>query len=143
MTPEIFFLRYAFPCVDFLMWSKKISEEQARSLTQMIKSYIETDRTLLTICFPNACFRMCTIAQQNNRDPWSMDNVQDYWRNNHFGSSPVDKMYVLGWHNEGIIALRSGFDGKEDGLGFFNMYDLQLFEGDVVYIHKNWVIEKA
>ncbi len=143
MTPEKFFLGYALPCAEFRRLSGKITADQTERLFQIIEDNTDPDRALLEICYSDAYMEMRALAEKNNREIWGRDNVQDYWRNNHFGPSPVEKLYVWKKHDEVRIVLKKELNGKEDGKIFINMFNIQLLPGDDVYIHQSLIIEKA
>lgn len=143
MTPERLFLHYTFPCAKLRWRSGKITEDQMRRISQMFGNNEDPDRGLLKDCFPDAYREMRLLAQKHDRKTWDLDNVQDYWRNNHFGLSPVDKLYVLDRHSEVEVFLKAGFDGKTYGMLCINMFNLSLLTGDVVYTHQRWIIEKV
>ncbi len=137
MTGERLFLRYAFPCVDARLAKGLISEEHTKELSAWVKGSGRPTRRRLKYCFPNAFKALRELGQRSGREPWSLENVEDYWHNNHkrSGDCAVRLLEVEKVEFGGRLILV----GEKR---FLNGYGLELAPGDKVYVHRQAVIEK-
>ena len=136
MTGEKLFLRYAFPCVEVRESMGVISPHHNKELTDWIKNAVQPARSRLKFCFPNAFRALRALASNTGREIWSIENIQDYWHNNHRrpGECGVH-LITVGSVDGGIVISNRQF--------FVNIYNLSLRAGDRIYTHKKYVIEKV
>ena len=83
MTGEQLFLRYAFVCLDARLIKGLISEEHAEDLSAWVKEGGQPTRRRLKYCFPKAFQALRALGLEKGRQPWSLENVASYWRENH------------------------------------------------------------
>ncbi|MBT4849485.1 hypothetical protein HON36_01395 [Candidatus Parcubacteria bacterium] len=139
MTGEQLFLRYAFPCVQAREIMGKISPKHSQELTTWAIQDLQPTRRRLKFCFPHAFRALRQLARANNRQTWSLINVQDYWRSNHGheGDCAVQLVTVVNLNK--IVTVNNG----ADQLPVVNLYGLHLRVGDKVYTHKRCIVELA
>jgi hypothetical protein len=145
ISVEQFCFRYMWPCVD-IRWSKhQISEKDylylrsCRDNPELIPS-----REILFRCFPDASRDIEALGTARNRDPWSIENLSDYWHHHHEGVSPVDIFRVIDTNIDGFIVVPFGAAGSgKSGQGFlFNSFDLDADAGSLIYGHAYHATEK-
>lgn len=83
MTPEKYFLMYAYPCIDNLLHENKISKRDASNLENVFFENKEIDRNYLESCFPSAFRRIKLVAREMNKDCWDIEVLMKYWREAH------------------------------------------------------------
>ena len=83
MSPERYFLMYAFPCVRNLLHEDKISKKDASTLESVLFENRKIERTYMEFCFPNAFRRIKIIANEMNKDYWNIDVLKKYWLEEH------------------------------------------------------------
>jgi hypothetical protein len=80
MLPEVYFLRYSFPCARVLVDVRKtITEKDWEKLKQAVETDTPVDRAYLEKIFPLAIQRIKKI----NPDPWSVETIREYFWNRH------------------------------------------------------------
>jgi len=83
MKPEVYFLKYAYPCTYTLLEQGKISEEKQEFLKQCILDKEEISREELEFIFPNASKQIKKIASKLNLKTWSVDVIKQYFTEDH------------------------------------------------------------
>ncbi len=83
ISPERYFLRYAFPCVRNLIHEDKISKKDASTLESILFENRKIDRAYMESCFPNAFRRIKIISKEMNKDYWNIDVLKKYWLEAH------------------------------------------------------------
>jgi hypothetical protein len=91
MIPEIYFLRYARPCADFMAQRKEISINDLKRLDGMLSGEIAPDRAYIEKIFYRAILPLQRISC-------------NYW------SIPVLKKYFHEEHNKCIDQKMPGFE---------------------------------
>ena len=77
--PQLF-LRYAFPCVQDLLDTKKIDHVDFEELELLIKNSDEPDIIFLAICFSNAVRMLRRFSKYLDIEMWSLETVTEFWR---------------------------------------------------------------
>jgi len=140
LSGEHIFFRYAYPCVEDKMIQGKISETHYLRLKKYAETGERPPRALLKYCFPHAFGALRDHALNSfSESPWDFDVVADYWRHNHgkIGECRVRKVTVSGIMGENGVLL------EEEKGAFLDLYGLSLSPGDLVYVHRRVIIEKA
>ena len=93
MNPEVFFLKYAYPCSYILLQRKEISEEQLENLRQAaIKGLVIPKEKLEKIYF-RAFEKITPIAKDLGKDKWDLEVLKEYFITRH--NEVIDKgMYA-------------------------------------------------
>ena len=133
ITGERLFLLYAWPCAILRLNAGEIGGNDYIELERLVKSGADPKRALLAHCFPNA---------YRGIGSWSYDSVAHYWRNLHCHEGKprdVRKVMVIEIMHKGLVKVKIG----DRGLIFVNEYELSLQVGDIVFTHKNTIIEKT
>jgi hypothetical protein len=136
MTGEKLFLLYAYPCVSSRLATGKITKAHADELKGLVESGGQPTRRRLKYCFPNAFRAIRELAETKQREVWSLENVADYWRNNHPGQGDcaVEIITINKIINDGLM-------GIECCKKHFNIYSLPITVDCKVYVHKSCIIE--
>ena len=136
MTGEKLFLQYAFPCVEDRERAGAISTQHREELSGWIVRNVQPARRRLKFCFPKAFEALRALAQRTRRAVWSLENVQDYWRNNHGHSGDCRVVQIAVEEIRGrVVVSKNQF--------FVNICNLPLSPGDKVYVHRRCVVEKV
>jgi hypothetical protein len=117
ISPERYFLLYAYPCSFVLVEQGRITEEKRKELEKKLLENKPLDRKELEALFPAAFKRIRQLAKEMKKDAWDLGVIKDYF----FGEK----------HND--------FIDKGDG-----MYALvgQSFK-DLCKVHKAKVIDRT
>ncbi len=93
--------------------------------------------------FPKATKTLYLCAKETGLHPWSLENVQKYWRERHRGESPVEKVTLL--MEKRLDDTPPAWQVEMGGvrvIGWvFNTYELPLQPGQEVYTHLCSIIE--
>lgn len=146
LAAEQFCFRYMWPCAD-IRWSRRQISEKDYSHLRFCRDNpgATPSREVLIRCFPDASKDIESLGTARNRDPWSMENLADYWHHHHEGVSPVGIFRIIDEPRiDGFIVVPFGPMGNgESNQGFlFNSFDLEATAGDLVYGHSHHATEK-
>lgn len=83
ISPERYFLKYAYPCVNNLQHENKISKKDASNLEKLLFENKNITRDYLETCFPSAFRRIKEVAKGMNKDCWDMEVLRKYWLSEH------------------------------------------------------------
>lgn len=138
------FQRYAAPCADN-MSNTTISPEVKEEFYHLNDTGATISIARMETFFPNATKSLYLCAKTTGFSPWSLDNVTHYWRNEHRGESPVQKVTLI---REKCVdgsppAWEVSCEGIQINGWVFNTYELELCHGQEVYIHLCSIIERA
>lgn len=140
LTPEQLFFRYAWPCAETMRSKGNITDRQYRALKEYRDNpHLLPLQDILEICFPRACVALRLLGNETRREAWDIDNVAEYWRMYHAGSTPVRVYRVEEVRCDGTI-LATQPPVPIELLN--NPYSLDLRKGDQVYAHVNCAIEQ-
>ncbi|MBW2991137.1 HypC/HybG/HupF family hydrogenase formation chaperone [Candidatus Woesearchaeota archaeon] len=79
MTPEKYFLKYAYPCSFVLVDLGKITEEKRKELEQKLLKNEPVSRAELENIFKAAFKRLKEIAKQMKKDYWDLEVIKEYF----------------------------------------------------------------
>lgn len=140
LTAEHLFFRYAWPCADIRLNTRKITEDQYSLLKNFRDNpHQRPSRELLIECFPDAARSLAEAPLPlYNADPWSLEHVRNYWRYHHKGKSPtaillvdsvgIDRVWAHGKNSQVIVLL--------------NPYSIDVETDDRIVAHQQCAIEK-
>jgi hypothetical protein len=146
MLPEVYFLRYAFPCARVLVDVRKtISEEEWLKMKQAVETDTALDREYLEKTFPVAISRIKKI----NPDPWNVDVIREYFWNRHAKEISKDLPPMV----RRLCVVKKGKIEKQIGdvfkvnLGNGDIRNVNtLYKnaavGDTVMVHYGYAVEK-
>lgn len=83
MRPEVYFLKYAFPCAFVILQRGKISQHEYEELERAAVTGVLVDREKLEKIFVKAFKRMKVLAVEMGVDMWSRELMQEYFWNRH------------------------------------------------------------
>jgi hypothetical protein len=86
MSPEEYFLRYAYPCITNLIQKKTLKREDADNLDKILfdqKKVKRISREYLESCFPEAFRRIKEVAEDMGKDYWDFSVMKKYWTDAH------------------------------------------------------------
>lgn len=84
MEPEVYFLRYAFPCSHILRTLRKeIGEEDYEKMKLATVNEVVLPRDYLERVFHRAFERMGKIAHELGKDRWDRDVIEEYFVKRH------------------------------------------------------------
>jgi len=136
MSGVLMFLRYAFPCAEAQLAKGVIDTRDYALLQRWINQDMPPMIELLEQAFPEAVFKLKELSTKIDREPWSLNNVLDFWRNHHDYKNEscnvrVGKIKKI----DGQIAV------MDDNSMAFNIYALNIIVGRAVHIHRDVIIE--
>jgi hypothetical protein len=80
MLPEVYFLRYAYPCARVLVdFRKTITEQEFEKLGEAVKNGTPVDRAYLEKIFDHAFEGVKKVSE----DVWNVDTIREYFWNRH------------------------------------------------------------
>lgn len=80
LLPEVYFLRYAFPCARVLVdFRKSMSEEEYERMRKCVESDMPMPREYLEKTFPKAFKNL----RQINKDCWNIKTIRKYFCEGH------------------------------------------------------------
>lgn len=84
MSPEVYFLRYAFPCSHVLLnIRREINEKEYRKMERAALEGRALDKGFLEKVFFRAFERMQKIAEELKKDKWDIDVIREYFCKRH------------------------------------------------------------
>ena len=146
MLPEVYFLRYAFPCARVLVDVRKtITEEEWEKMKEAVETETPMDRAYLEKTFPVAIERIKKI----NPDPWSVETIREYFWNRHAEAISKDLPPMI----RRLCVVKKGKLNKQIGdvftvdLGDGDVRNVQVLYpgakvGDTVMVHYGYAVEK-
>ena len=97
ISPERYFLLYAYPCSFVLVEQGRITEEKRKELEKKLLENKPLDRNELEHLFPAAFRRIKQLAEEMKKDTWNLGVIKDYFfgeKHNDF-IDKGDGMYAL------------------------------------------------
>src|SRR3989344_6905514 len=83
MKPEMFFLRYAFPCAFIIFQRKEITKRELTELENAAVNNVVLPKEKLEKIFHRAFNRIKPIAVEMNKDRWNIEVIKEYFLNRH------------------------------------------------------------
>jgi len=156
ISPERYFLMYAYPCIRNLQHEHKLSKEDAKNLERILFENKAIKREYLESCFPSAFKRIKIVAEQMNRDYWDMDVLRKYWLEEHnrfidagdgdYARALASFKELCKVHKAEVIDKKDNIlSVKYDGIirKVFATLVPDVKKGDKVMIHLAFAIEKV
>jgi hypothetical protein len=81
MIPEIYFLRYARPCADFMHQRKEINDSELEKIDLMLYGKIKPDRDFIEKVFYKAIVPLKKLA----KNYWNVEVIRHYFQDIHNG----------------------------------------------------------
>ncbi|MBD3304603.1 hypothetical protein GF343_05650 [Candidatus Woesearchaeota archaeon] len=132
MLPEVYFLRYSFPCARVLVDVRKtITEKEWEKLKQAAETDTPLDRAYLERIFPVAIQRIMKI----NPDPWTVETIREYFWNRHEEAISKDLPPMI----KRLCVVKKGKLVKQIG----DVFRADLGDGDIRYVHALYPTAKA
>jgi hypothetical protein len=97
ISPEKYFLMYAYPCSFVLVEQGRISEQKRKELEKNLLENRPIDRDELEKIFPAAFKRIKQLANEMKKDAWDLDVIKEYFfgeKHNDF-IDKSDGMYAI------------------------------------------------
>jgi hypothetical protein len=156
LSPERYFLLYAYPCSFVLVDLGKISEEKRKELERKLLNNEPINKKELEKIFTAAFQRLKVIAEEMKKDYWDLEVIKEYFfgeKHNDF-INKQDGMYAeLGptirelckIHKAEVIEKRENIlTVKYNGIArnVFATLTPQVKVGDKVTVHWAFAIEK-
>ena len=146
MLPEVYFLRYSFPCARVLVDIRKtITEQEWENLKLAVEAGSPLGREYLEKIFPVAISRIKKISS----NPWNIEAIREYFWNQHEGAISADLPLMirrLCIVKKGILKKQIGDVFRAD-LGNEDIRYVQALYhgakvGDTVMVHYGYAVEK-
>ncbi len=83
MKPEVFFLKYAYPCAFIILQRKEITEKELEELEYAAVNEIALPREKLEKIFFRAFKRISQLAEELNKNKWDLEVIKEYFLNRH------------------------------------------------------------
>ena len=83
MSPELYFLRYAFPCAFLKLQQGKLSKKSYDSMHEAVLEKKRILRSTLLKIFPLALGHIELIAGKKKIDKWSVEAIREYFWEKH------------------------------------------------------------
>lgn len=151
MLPEVYFLRYAFPCARVLVdFRKTMSENEFETLKEAVENDIPLDRKYLEKTFDRAIDGLKTVSD----DIWNINTIREYFWHRHEEHLSKDLPKIV--HR--LCIVRKGRLVKQiekNGETFFkadidngdSRIVMPLYkdaaEGDTAMIHYGYAVERS
>lgn len=157
MEPEVYFIKYAYPCAHILCKVRKdVSEEEFRAMEDAAINNKIMDREYLERVFFRAFNRIGKIAQELGKDKWDKEVIEEYFVGRHndvleksdYPESFKEMCCVYGGEvveldeKGGVVVLYKSRDGTTRKRKVRKDYFKDLKIGDKVRIHWQYVVEK-
>jgi len=155
ISPEKYFLMYAYPCIRNLQHQHKLSEEDAEILEKLLFGKKTLKRDYLESCFPNAFKRIRIVAAQMNKDYWDIEVLRKYWLEEHnkfieagdgdYATATPSFKELCKVHKAEVIGKKDNIlSVKYDGIirKVFATLVPDVKKGDKVSVHLAFAIEK-
>lgn len=145
MQPEIYFLRYAFPCARVLLDIRKtITQQDYKIIENAVEKDIPLERPYLERIFPRAFIGLKKISE----DYWNVETIREYFWNRHEENISADLPQMV----RRLCAVEKGRLVRQVGRHF--VADLggddirtvvALYQnarpGDIVMVHYGYAVE--
>ena len=156
MKPEVFFLKYAFPCSFILKQRGEIGDKEFKQLEEGAINNKVLPRKLLEKIYFRAFEKIKPIAQEMDRDKWDLDVLKEYFLARHnalidegmyaYAQAPetlknlcrVHKAKVLNVKDDVLVVEYAG--GKRRPVMGTMVSGAKI--GDLVTIHYGYAVEK-
>ncbi|MFH1592086.1 MAG: HypC/HybG/HupF family hydrogenase formation chaperone [Candidatus Woesearchaeota archaeon] len=83
MKPEVFFLKYSFPCALICQQMGEIDEAEVKELEDAATTSVPLPREKLERIFFRAFKRIDSIAEELGRDRWDLDVLEEFFLKRH------------------------------------------------------------
>ncbi len=146
MLPEVYFMRYAFPCARVLVdFRKTMTEEEYERMREAVENDTPLPREYLEKTFPKAFERL----RQTREDFWNVETIREYFCEGHEAMLSKDLPPLV----RRLCVVKPGKLVKEIK-GFFRADlgggDVRIVaplykgakEGDTAMIHYGYAVEK-
>ncbi len=155
-SPEVYFLKYAFPCAFIAMQRGRIDKKTYRRLEKAASSGKVLSFDELAKYFPAAFRRIAALKKKNGHKNWDVELLRDYFWNEHnkiiaaggedYRSAPtalrdlckVRKAQVIGLKGDCAVVVFS--NGKKRTV--MTQIAGRLKIGDMVTVHYGYAVEK-
>lgn len=146
VSGPLLFFRYAFPCIEIRVRTRRLAEKSAAELLRSGHSNTGPPIGLLERCFPDPCLALKASAGLGASEEliWSVDNVRKFWRSH--GAAGHD-------HQKDSCSTMWGIVESINGLGpnirkpncqpvlTINQFGLPIAIGDKVFFHHHIIAE--
>jgi|SRR3989344_2812854 len=157
MKPEVFFLKYAFPCSFIIRQRGEITEKEFKMLEDAAINGKSLPRKLLEKVYFRAFEKIGKLADEMGKDKWDLSILKEYFLTRHnnlindgmysYAEAPealknlckVHKAKVVGIKKDALIVEYDG--GKRRPVLKTLVPDANL--GDTVTIHYGYAVEKV
>lgn len=152
ISPEIYFLRYARPCADFLRQRDEINDEQLKLIDDMLYEIIPPQKNFIEQIFHRA---IVPLKEMSSNNYWNIDVLKEYFQKKHnelvdCGAEGFE--HLMGFqkelckvHEARIVKIMPDYyevfyENKFDNVlkGFVKNANID----DIVFIHYKMVVEK-
>lgn len=93
MKPEVFFIKYAYPCAFIIKQRGEIDQAQMNELENAAVNEIPLPKEKLEKIFFRAFKRIEPIARELKKDKWDLEVIKEYFLNRH--SNLVEKGFEM------------------------------------------------
>ncbi|MFH1289998.1 MAG: hypothetical protein ABIH92_01175 [Nanoarchaeota archaeon] len=158
MEPEVYFIKYGYPCAHILCTVRgDVSEEKFKEMEQAAIQGKVMDRAYLEKVFFRAFDRIKKIAEEMGKDKWDVDVIREYFCVRH-NSVLMDSDYpesfkemcktykaeIVSEEEDGeVVVSYVSEDGKEKKRKVKKDYFPELKVGDKVWIHWQYAVERC
>ncbi|MFH1063752.1 MAG: hypothetical protein V1729_01590 [Candidatus Woesearchaeota archaeon] len=151
MLPEVYFLRYAFPCARVLVdFRKTLTEEEYEEMRKAVENDMPMDREYLADKFDHAFEGIRKVSE----DVWNIDNIREYFWNKHKDHLSPDLPQIicrLCVVKKGVLSKKIEKDGEIFFRADLGSGDVRVVvplykdarEGDTAMIHYGYAVEKV
>ncbi len=147
MLPEVYFLRYSFPCARVLVDLRKtITEEEFENLQKAVETDTPVDRKYLERIFDHAFEGIRKVSE----DVWNVDTIREYFWNRHEEHLSADlpptikRLCVV--KPGKLVRQKKGYFIAELGDGDVRVVSALYKDaavGDTAMIHYGYAVEKV
>ena len=125
MLPEVYFMRYAFPCARVLVdFRKKITEEEWQEMKKAVETDTPMDRSYLEKTFTKAFIELKRISPEKY---WSIETIREYFWHRHTEAISPDLPAMI----KRLCLVKKGKLEKQIG----DVFKANLGDGDIRNIH--------
>jgi len=157
MEPEVYFIRYAYPCAHILCTVRgDVSEGEFKEMEMAAIQNRVMDREYLEKVFFRAFNRINKIAEEMGKDRWDIDVIREYFvgrHNNVLMDSDYPESFremcktylaeVVSMEEDGEVTVKYHSElGGEKKRKVKKDYFPELKVGDKVMIHWQYAVEK-
>lgn len=156
MLPEVFFLKYAYPCSFIIKQRGEIDEKEMEELRQAAIKSLPLPKEKLEKIFFRAFQKISPIAKRMKKDVWDIEVLREYFINQHnniiekgmyaYAQAPQTLKNLCKVHKAKVIEKNEDALIVEYGEGkirpVLNELVPQAKVGDIVTIHYGYAVEK-